>query len=113
MKRKVESLKYHLKHLNIGAFTLQETRFVKRGKLKIYGFEIFEAIRNKEGGGTMIGAHKSLKPILIHEYSEEFELLIVEVDIGGKGVRIMSGYGPQETWAVEKRMQFLQLWRKK
>ena len=106
MKKKVESLKYQIKHLNIGVFTLQETQFSKRGKLQIDGFEIFEALRKKEGGGTLIGAHKSLEPILIHEYSEEFELLVVEINIGGKYIRIVSGYGPQETWAIEKRMPF-------
>ena len=41
-------------------------------------FQIFEAIRqNKEkGGGTMLGIHNSLKPVLIEEYSESFELLV-------------------------------------
>ena len=34
--------------------------------------------RKKQKGGTLIGAHKSLDPILIEEYSEEFELLVIE-----------------------------------
>ena len=106
MKQKIESLKYQLKHLKIGVFTLQETRFAKRGKLKIDNYEIFESIRTKEGGGTVIGAHKSLKPILVHEHSEEFELLIVDIEIGEMGVRVISGYGPQETWTLERRMPF-------
>ena len=86
MKKKVLSLKYFITHLDIGVFTLQETKFVKKGNLKIFDFEIFEAYRKKEGGGTMIGAHKSLEPILIQEYSDEFELLIVEIKVGGKHI---------------------------
>ena len=96
MKRKVESLINHIKYHNVGIFTLQETRYVKRGNLKVPEFEIFEAIRKKEGGGTMIGAHNSLKPILIEEYSEDFELLVVEIEIDKTKICVISGYGPQE-----------------
>ena len=56
-------------------------------------FEIFEAIRKKEKWGSMIGAHKALQPILI----QEFELLVVEIKIRNKEIRIMTGYGPQES----------------
>ena len=45
-------------------FTIQETHFKKKGKLKVENFEIFESIRKKEKGGTVVGAHKSLNPIL-------------------------------------------------
>ena len=72
------------------------------------GWEIFEAIRNKEFGGTMIGVQKSLDPVLISEYSGIFELLVVEAKISNKYVRIMSGYGPQECWSVEERLPFFQ-----
>ena len=104
MKKKVFSLKYLIKHLDIGVFTLQEPKFVKKGNLIIVDFEIFEASRKKEGGGTMIGAHKSLEPILIQVYSEEFELLIVETKVGGKHICVISGYGPQECWSPDRRM---------
>jgi hypothetical protein len=39
-------------------------------------------------------------------YSEEFELLVVEVIIGGKSVRVITGYGPQENWKLEERTPF-------
>ena len=106
MKRKVESLLSHIKHLEIGVFTIQETRYVKRGNVKVADFDIFEAIRKKEGGGTMIGVHRSLKPTLIQEYSDDFELLVVEIEIDKTKVCVMSGYGPQETWTVDKIMPF-------
>ena len=96
--------------MGAGLFTLQETHFKRKGKLntKFSDFEIFEAIRSKQKGGTLIGAHKSLDPILIEEYSDEFELLVVEVTIGGKEVRVISGYGPQENWKKEERLPFFQ-----
>ena len=67
---------------------------------------MFEAIRKKMKGGTLIGAHKSLDPILIEEYSEDFEFLVVEVKIANKDVRVMSGYGPQENWKLDDKMPF-------
>ena len=82
--------------------------FKKKDSLKIENFEVFEAIRNKQGGGTVIGVHKALAPVLIEEYSEDFELLVVEVKINNKEIRIITGYGPQETWPENERMPFFQ-----
>ena len=108
MKSKVLSLKSEIISSKIAAFTLQETHFKKKGSLKIENFEVFEAIRNKQGGGTVIGVHKALAPVLIEEYSEDFELLVVEVKINNKEIRIITGYGPQETWPENERMPFFQ-----
>ena len=94
--------------LGAGIVTLQETHYRKKGKLneRLNDFEVFEAIRKKVKGGTLIAVHKSLKPVLIEEHSEEFELLVVEAKIGNKEVRVMSGYGPQENWSLRS-------WRRK
>ena len=45
-------------------------------------------------------------PKLISEYSDEFELLTVEAKIGNKEVRVISGYGPQESWKEDERRPF-------
>ena len=107
---KIKSLEDNVSHIGAGIFTLQETHFKHKGRLnhKFSEFEIFESIRKKQKGGTLIGAHKSLQPILIEEYSEDFELLVIEVKIGEKDVRIITGYGPQENWKIEDRMPFFQ-----
>ena len=90
----------------MGLFTLQETHNTTKGKVQIEDFEIFEAIRNKAKGGTMLGAHKALKPFLIEEYSDIFELLVVEIKIANRDIRILTGYGPQENWPESERMLF-------
>ena len=107
---KIKSLEDNVNHIGAGIFTLQETHFKRKGRLnhKFSEFEIFESIRKKQKGGTLIGAHKSLQPILIEEYSEDFELIVIEVKIGEKDVRIITGYGPQENWKIEDRMPFFQ-----
>ena len=84
----MESFKSELLASNVGLFTVQETHFTAKGKVKIDNFETFEAIRKKDKGGTIIGAHKALKPILIEEYSEEFELLVVEIKISNREIRV-------------------------
>ena len=105
---KIQSLVDNVNYLGAGIVTLQETHFKRKGKLigKLCEFELFESIRRKTKGGTLIGVHKSLEPILIEEYSEDFELLVVEVKMGNISVRIMSGYGPQENWKVDEKMPF-------
>ena len=105
---KVQSLINNVNHIGAAIFTLQETHFKRKGRLnsKFDDFQIFESIRNKQKGGTLIGVHKSLSPILIEEYSEEFELLVVEIQLGGEDIIIISGYGPQENWRLEERAPF-------
>ena len=106
LRNKLQSFKNELNHTNAGIFTIQETHFKKKGTLKIQGFEIFEAIRDKEKGGTMIWVHKSLNPMLVKEYNSDFELLVVEINVAQKNIRIVSGYGPQETWGEQDRLPF-------
>ena len=107
IKHKVQSLKNEINCKKCAIFTIQESHFKKKGMLKIDNFVIFEAIRkNKQFGGTIIGIHESLEPILIEEYSDEFELLVVEVKIANREIRIISGYGPQEGWDEEDIIPF-------
>ena len=72
LKPKIESLKNELNDLNVAVFTIQETHHTKKGMLKLEKYEIFEAIRKKQDGGTLIGVNKSLNPILIKDYDENF-----------------------------------------
>ena len=67
---------------------------------------VFEAIRKAKGGGTLIASHISLNPKLIESYEDEFELLVVDLDLKEKKIRVISGYGPQENWTEDKRRPF-------
>ena len=84
LRGKFESFSHELKVNNASVFTLQETHFSKKGQIKVENYEIFEAIRSKAKGGTAMGVHKGLKPVLIKEYSEDFELLVVEIKAATK-----------------------------
>ena len=108
IKSKLKSFKHEIKRSNAGIFTVQETHFATKGKIQVENFVTFEAIRKKKNGGTVIGVHEALKPILINEYNDPFELLVVEIEAANKHIRVISGYGPQENWTPEKREPFFQ-----
>ena len=87
--------------------TVQEMHYKQKGKFQMDpSFVLFEAIRKRKGGGTLVAIHEDLNPKLIEEYSEDFELLVVEVETEENQIRIMSGYGPQENWDEEIRIPF-------
>ena len=107
LNSKIHSLKHQLNECNAAMFTIQETQFKKKGKFQYEDFIIFEVIRkNKEKGGTMVGIHKSFEPVLIEEYEDTFELLVIEIVVENKEIRVISGYGPQESWTDEEKMPF-------
>ena len=54
----------------------------------------------------MLGVHENLKPVLIEEYSDSFELIVVEVKAANKIIRVITGYGPQENWEMSDKMPF-------
>ena len=100
-------MKHELVETKSQIFTIQESQFKSKGRVKIKDFVIFETLRkNKESGGTMTGIHDSLEPVLIEEYCEKFELLVVEIKVSGKEIRVINGYGPQENWTLEDKMPF-------
>ena len=103
---KVKSLQAAVQQTNANLVTIQETHSKRKGKIQIKDHIVFEAIRKAKGGGTMISGHKDLNPKLIEQYEDEFELLVVEIELKQNKVRVISGYGPQENWPEEKRMPF-------
>ena len=54
----------------------------------------------------MIGVHTALRPVLIEEYNEPFELLVVQVRVANRDLRVISGYSPQENWPPAQREPF-------
>ena len=107
LKHKSKDLKNKVRYFNSGVFAVQETHYRKKGMFRMKDYHIFESIRkNKEKGGTMLGIQIGLKPVLVKEYNETFELLVVEVKIADKDIRIITGYGPQENWIHTEKTPF-------
>ena len=106
LRSKTKSLKNLIDHFKASVFSVQETHFPKKGRFTKENFIIFEANRTMKGGGSMLGVHVSLQPVLISEYSCTFELIVVELKAGNKRIQILTGYGPQEPWDLETKMPF-------
>ena len=107
IRGKVKSLLEEVKHTQANIVTIQETHCTIKGKMQMDpSFVVFEAIRKKKGGGTMIAIHEDLNPKLIEEYNDDFELLVVEIDTQENAIRVISGYGPQENMDEERRIPF-------
>ena len=90
----------------VSVFMVQETHARKKGKHVMSEYVIFEAIRKRKGGGTMMGLHKNMNPVLISSYEDEFELLVVEATVNKSQITFITGYGPQESWTGEERIPF-------
>ena len=97
LKYKAEDLKNKIRYFKSAIFAVQQTQFQRKGKFRLQNYHIFEAIRkSKEKGGSMLGIHVNLNPVLIAEYGDTFELIVVEIEIAKKHIRILTGYGPQD-----------------
>ena len=87
-------------------FMVQETQLRKKGKHKLDNYELFESKRSQVGGGSLLGVHQSLNPVLINVYENEFELIVVEAKCGSKEIRFITGYGPQEDLSDDIKAPF-------
>ena len=103
---KLKSLNHALSALKPSVFCLQETKLRTSGKLKgagINNYTIFELIRKESrGGGLAIGALDDLEPRWVSEGDDVEEVIVIEVKINDLQVRILCGYGPQETDLLRK-----------
>ena len=107
MKNKAEDLKNRIKYFDSSIVSIQETHFRKKGRFKLDNFHVFEAIRkNKEKGGSMLVIHKDLNPVLVKEHNDTFELIVVEIVTQNIKIRVITGYGPQESWKEGEKMPF-------
>jgi hypothetical protein len=104
---KVASLNAEVRNTQANIVTIQETHCRQKGKILMDNmFVVFEVIRERKGGGTLVAIHQDLNPKLIEEYDGDFELIVVEIDTIDEAIRVISGYGPQENWEEERRLPF-------
>ena len=107
MKHKEEDLKNKVRYFSRGIVAIPETHFKSKGKFKLQDYQIFESIRkNKDNGGSMHGIHVALHPVLVSEYCEHFELIVAEIEVANKNIRVITGYRPQENWEDKDRLPF-------
>ena len=95
---KVKSLKLEVRRIISLIFTLQETHFYRKGRVKIDDFKIFEAIHMKEHYRAQV----NIQMVLMIE-----QLLVVQVKGKNKELTVITGYGPQENLSIKERMPLI------
>ena len=96
LKEKFKSLVNIIENVKPSCVLLQETKMLRKGWVKIEGYQTFELVRKETGGGGLATCViEELEPVLISEGDDQSELLVVEVRINSNTkARIFNAYGP-------------------
>ena len=106
-KSKWPSIKKCIRDLKSNVITIQETKCVKKGELKLEGFHVFEHTRDQsEGGGVAICINDYLNPVFICDGGSKAEAITVEFKVNKMSLNLTSAYGPQESSLLQKRCIF-------
>ena len=76
--------------------TVQESKLRQNGIIKLDGYQIFEMHRTGMGGGLLTAVKHELEPVLVFQCEEGAEIMVVQVRLGHRNIRIFNAYGPQE-----------------
>ena len=105
IKNKRESFSNLISSLN--PVFLQETKLYSKGHVTIPGFFVFETNRaQNKGGGLITAVHKKYNPSLVEADYENPDILSVQCKIGTSSVRLINGYGPQESDPSSDKLEF-------
>ena len=69
-------------------------------------YQIFEKIRPGLGGGLLTAVKLSLSPVLISPCNDEADILVVQCLANNTKIRVINGYGPQESEQLAKKLKF-------
>ena len=106
---KLNSLELIIKELSPSVICLQETRAKKYGKRfkDMEGYTKFEMVRqNSGGGGLMTLVRPDLKPVWVSEGDDQVEILVVEIRIEKRSIRILNCYAPQQGDHIDRKNAF-------
>ena len=106
---KLKSLDHIISKINPSVICIQETKVRKVGRISVQSkdFVTFELVRKESGGGglaTMVRA--DLSPVWVSEGDDTTEVLVVEIHMEEKNIRIINAYGPQMCDSNEKKSKF-------
>ena len=108
--KQLESFENSLLNKEPSIFCLQETKVKRPNQIKTESskkFIIYELIRKEcKGGGLALGVNKDLQPAWVDQGDDEVEVLVVEVWLNEFPIRIINGYGPQNSDSIERKRKF-------
>ena len=96
IKNKLDSLQNNVAFLRPSVITIQETKLLSRGTIKLPGYQIYEKPRSEKlGGGLLTAIDENLDSVVTSE-ENDVEILTVQISIGNLQIRVVNAYGPQE-----------------
>ena len=107
LSNKKESFLRNISIFKPAAYFIQESKLTRKNKILVDDYVIFEHIRNNTvGGGVLTAVHKALNPVSVSEEIEGEEIVVVEANLGKRKVRLINGYGPQESENEQVKKNF-------
>ena len=104
---KKESFLRNIAIFKPAAYFIQESKVTQKNQVLVDDYIIFEHVRKYSGGGGVLTAvHKALNPISVSDEIEGEEIVVVEATTGRRKLRLINGYGPQETETEDTRRNF-------
>ena len=89
---------------------MQETKLKPNENLKFElskKYQIYYLSRqDSDGGGLAIGVSDDIKSTLVREGDDKREVLVIQIELGQRQVRIIVAYGPQENSSRDKKEEF-------
>ena len=85
-----------LEQLEPHVVIIQETKIRRKSQISLQGYRCFPTVRGDSGGGVLVAALASLDPVLIFEGDSECEVIVIEIRLEKKRIRVIGSYGPQE-----------------
>ena len=103
---KRESLIRLVEKFSPAVIFIQKTKARKKNNVKLDNYLCFEAVRSVYyGGGLLTAVHKELHPFQVSNCDDD-EIIVVEAKINKQNIRLINGYGPQESSPEETRKSF-------
>ena len=107
LNSKWESFINVLQHFNgPSCIMLQETKISTCLKSKLNGYKIFPPDLRRSESIVLTAVDKNLSPVLIPHENDDVNIIVVEILVGNQRIRVINGYGPQETDSKCRRNEF-------
>ena len=106
---KIDSLKHALNSFSPSCIAIQESKL--QGKsLTIPGYKSFFKNRiDNSGGGLITAVDQNLSSVQVSSCEED--ILVVEIDLANRRIRVINIYGPQEPQTASERQKVLEFWQ--
>ena len=85
---------------------LQETKLGAKVKYDISDYLVFQRNRNSFGEGLITAVVPELDPFIVSNENEDAEILVVQMKLGTRMIRLINTYAPQDADTLTNCLEF-------